>query len=57
MESMEQLQKNLAVAESYKPYSDIERLELFKEMLPLVKPENMRWKAEDWGNPTKWNRR
>ncbi len=57
MESMEQLQKNLAVAEAYKPFGDIERLELFKEMLPLVKPENMRWKAEDWGNPTKWNRR
>lgn len=57
MESMEQLQKNLAVAENYQPLSDGERLELFKEVLPFVTPEGARWKAEDWNNPVEWKRR
>jgi hypothetical protein len=26
-------------------------------MLPLVKPENMPWKAADWGNPVEWKPR
>jgi hypothetical protein len=57
MESMEQLQRNLAVAEDYKPLSDGERLELFKEVLPMVKPATVPWKAEDWDNPVQWTRR
>jgi len=57
MESMEQLQKNLAVAENYQPLSDGERLELFKEVLPFVTPGDMPWKAEDWNNPVEWKRR
>jgi predicted aldo/keto reductase-like oxidoreductase len=57
MESMDQLIKNLAVAEAYKPLSDSERLELFKEVLPNVTPQNMPWKAEDWNNPKEWKRR
>ncbi len=57
MESMEQLQKNLAVAEDYQPLSDGERLELFKEVLPQVTPQNMPWKAEDWNDPIEWKRR
>jgi len=57
MESMEQLQRNLAVAEDYKPLSDGERLELFKEVLPMVKPAAVPWKAEDWDNPVQWTRR
>jgi len=57
MESMAQLKKNLAVAESFKPLSDVERLELFREVLPMVKPEMMVWKAEDWENPVEWKRR
>jgi aryl-alcohol dehydrogenase-like predicted oxidoreductase len=57
MESMEQLQKNLAVAEGYKPLSDAERLELFQEILPMVKPAAVPWKAEDWDNPVQWTRR
>ena len=54
MESMAQLEQNLAIAESFTPLSDKERLAFFKDILPLVRPENMRWKAEDWGNPTTW---
>lgn len=57
MESLEQLQKNLAVAEAYQPLSDGERLELFKEVLPQVTPEVVPWKAEDWDNPVEWKRR
>ena len=57
MESMEQLSKNLAVAENYQPLSDTEQLALFKEILPMVSPENVPWKAENWGDPTEWKRR
>lgn len=54
MESMAQLEQNLAIAEAYKPMSDAERLSYFKDILPLVCPEKMRWKAVDWDNPTEW---
>jgi aryl-alcohol dehydrogenase-like predicted oxidoreductase len=57
MESMDQLQKNLEVAEAYRPLSDDERLELFKEALPKVTPEGVPWKAEDWDKPVEWKRR
>lgn len=57
METMEQLRKNLSVAETYQPLSDGERLELFKEVLPSVTPEGVPWKAEDWDNPGEWKRR
>jgi len=57
METMEQLEKNLAVAEAYQPLTDAERLEFFKEVLPLVTPEAMPWKAVEWGNPTAWKER
>jgi hypothetical protein len=57
MATMEELKKNLRVAESFKPLSDDERLELFKEVLPQVKPEAAPWKAEDWDNPVQWKRR
>jgi aryl-alcohol dehydrogenase-like predicted oxidoreductase len=57
MESMDQLKKNLAVAENYKPLNDEERLALYKEILPLVKPEFLPWKSDNWGNPTAWKKR
>ena len=57
MESMEQLERNLAVAESFVPLSDEERLDLYREVLPLVNPQVVRWKAEDFQNPTVWKRR
>jgi predicted aldo/keto reductase-like oxidoreductase len=57
MESMDQLRKNLEVAEAYRPFSDDERLGLFKEVLPMVTPEGVPWKAEDWNNPVEWKRR
>jgi predicted aldo/keto reductase-like oxidoreductase len=54
MESMEQLEQNLSIAENFSPLSDEERLSFFKDILPLVKPKNLRWKANDWDNPTEW---
>jgi predicted aldo/keto reductase-like oxidoreductase len=54
MESMAQLQRNLAIAEAFKPMTDEERLAFFKDIMPLVRPDKMRWKATDWGNPTEW---
>lgn len=57
MESMEQLEKNLAVAENFKPLTDSERLELFRDIWPRVNPATAPWKAEDWHNPVEWKRR
>jgi aryl-alcohol dehydrogenase-like predicted oxidoreductase len=55
--TLEQLEADLAVAENFTPMTGPERLEFFGEMLPMVKPENMPWKATDWGNPTEWKPR
>lgn len=57
METMDQLTKNIAVAESFKPLSDEERLQLFKEVLPLTSPKTLRWKARNWDEKLGWNRR
>jgi len=54
MESMAQLEQNLAIAEAFIPLTDEERLSFFKDILPLVQPEKLRWKAVDWNNPTQW---
>jgi aryl-alcohol dehydrogenase-like predicted oxidoreductase len=55
--TMEQLEADLAVAENFTPMTGPERLAFFREVLPLVKPENMPWKASDWDNPTDWKPR
>lgn len=54
METMSQLEQNLSIAESFTPMSDEQRLEFYKDVIKLVKPENMAWKATDWENPTEW---
>jgi hypothetical protein len=54
METMAQLEQNLAIAESFQPLSDEERLTFFRDIIPLVQPEKMPWKAADWNNPTDW---
>ena len=55
--TMEQLERDLDIAKAFVPLSGTERLELFREVLPLVTPENVLWKAEDWDNPSSWNQR
>jgi aryl-alcohol dehydrogenase-like predicted oxidoreductase len=57
METMAQLEQNLAIAESFVPMSDEERLDFFKEIMPLVKPQNIPWKASDWDEPLAWKER
>jgi aryl-alcohol dehydrogenase-like predicted oxidoreductase len=57
METMDQLKKNLETAENYRPLTDEERLEFFKEMLPRVTADVMHWKAEEWNKPVEWKRR
>jgi aryl-alcohol dehydrogenase-like predicted oxidoreductase len=54
MESMAQLEQNLAIAESFTPMTDQERLAFFKDIIHLVRPDKMPWKATSWGNPTEW---
>lgn len=54
MESMAQLEENLKIAETFVPFTDEERLSFFKDILPLVRPEKMRWKADSWDHPTQW---
>jgi aryl-alcohol dehydrogenase-like predicted oxidoreductase len=54
MESMAQLEQNLAIAESFTPMTDQERLAFFQDIIHLVRPDKMPWKATEWGNPTEW---
>ncbi|MEK8129251.1 aldo/keto reductase [Paenibacillus filicis] len=48
METMEQLENNLAVAERFTPMSELEQLEFLKEIAHLATPDVLRWKANDW---------
>jgi aryl-alcohol dehydrogenase-like predicted oxidoreductase len=57
METMAQLEQNLEIAENFTPMTDEERLAFFQDIIPLVKPENIRWKANEWENPTEWKPR
>jgi uncharacterized protein len=57
METMDQLKRNLAVAETFTPLSDEERLEFFKEIIHLATPQVMKWKAQDFENPVAWEKR
>ena len=54
METIEQLEQNLKVAESFTPMGDEERLAFFKDIIHLVEPAKVFWKATDWDNPTEW---
>lgn len=48
MESMEQLERNLAAARRFQPLTEIERAQLLKETASLVDPGVMKWKASAW---------
>ena len=54
METLEQLEQNLEIAESFVPMTDEERLSFFKEIIGHVEPKNMKWKADDWEKPDNW---
>ncbi len=55
--NLSELEADLAVAESFTPMTGPERLEFFRDVLPMVEPQNMPWKATEWGNPTEWKPR
>jgi aryl-alcohol dehydrogenase-like predicted oxidoreductase len=48
VESMEQLEKNLAIAKNFQPMSEIEKLDFFKDIMHVVSPDVLRWKASSW---------
>ncbi len=54
---MSELLLDLEVAENFVPMSGPERLAFFNRMMPMVRPDNMPWKANNWGNPTGWAER
>ena len=54
MHSMAQLEQNLAIAESFTPMTGEERLDFFRDVIGLVRPEKMCWKATDWNDPREW---
>ena len=55
--TLAELEADLDVAEAFTPMSGPERLAYFREIMHLVEPQNMPWKAVDWGSPTAWNER
>jgi len=57
MASLDDLRRDLKVAENYRPLDDEEQLSLYREVLPMVTPADMPWKAEDWDNPVAWRKR
>jgi predicted aldo/keto reductase-like oxidoreductase len=54
METMAQLEQNLAVAESFTPMTPEEQLNFSKDIISLVEPAKVRWKTTDFQNPEKW---
>jgi aryl-alcohol dehydrogenase-like predicted oxidoreductase len=48
MESMAQLEQNLAIAKSFKLMTELEQLEFLKEIAHLATPDVLRWKTTDW---------
>lgn len=55
--TLAELNADLEVAEHFAPMSGPDRLEFFRELLPLVQPQNMPWKAPNWSSPTEWRER
>jgi uncharacterized protein len=55
--TMAQLEADLAVAEHFTPMTGPERLDFFREILPLVQPQSLPWKCPDWGRPVEWKPR
>ena len=47
--TIEQLDGNIDVADSFVPMTSVERLAFFRDILPLVTPQNMPWKSKEWG--------
>ena len=46
--TIEQLDGNIDLAENFVPMTSVERLAFFRDILPMVTPQNMPWKSKDW---------
>jgi aryl-alcohol dehydrogenase-like predicted oxidoreductase len=57
MESMAQLEQNLAIAESYVPMTETEQQAFLDDIKSRVRPDRLPWKSNDEDNPTRWVRR
>jgi predicted aldo/keto reductase-like oxidoreductase len=57
MESLTQLEQNLAIAESYVPMAETEKQKFFEDIKSLVRPDMLPWKSNDEDNPTRWTQR
>ena len=57
MESLSQLEQNIAIAESYVPLGKAEREVFFENIQSLVRPDMLPWKSNDEDNPTRWAQR
>ncbi|MGD2185545.1 MAG: aldo/keto reductase [Desulfobacterales bacterium] len=57
MESLAQLEQNLAIAESHVPMGEAEKQAFFEDIKSLVRPDVLPWKSNDEDNPTRWVQR
>ncbi len=55
MESMHQLEQNLAIAKAFTPLTEIEQVEFFKDIMHLVRPDVLRWKTDNWVKAENWS--
>ncbi|MBO8164021.1 MAG: aldo/keto reductase [Brevibacillus sp.] len=46
--TMNELEADVKAAERFQPMDEIERLAFFQEIMPLVRPDVLRWKAREW---------
>jgi aryl-alcohol dehydrogenase-like predicted oxidoreductase len=46
--TVEQLDGDIDLAEDFVPMTSVERLAFFRDILPMVTPQNMPWKSKDW---------
>lgn len=51
---LEELEKDLQVAEEFIPLDDQEQQAFFQQVQSLVTPKNLPWKAVDWGKAGQW---
>jgi hypothetical protein len=45
---MSELEFDVEAANRFKPMNDIERVQFFQEIMPLVRADVLRWKAGEW---------
>ncbi len=45
---MSELEADLEAVEKFRPMDDVERVQFFQEIISLVRPDVLRWKAREW---------